>query len=80
MSNNDSFGAFSAGFLIGGLIGAAVALLIAPQPGEQTRAQLQERGIELQSKAQDTLVQARKKADEMIADAQEKSKVILDQG
>ena len=38
MSQQDSdFGAFLAGFFVGGLIGAAVALLIAPQSGEETR-------------------------------------------
>ena len=35
MSDNDSFGAFFAGFVIGGLVGAATALLMAPQSGER---------------------------------------------
>ena len=79
MSDSDNFGAFFAGFVIGGLVGAAAALLMAPQSGEETRAQIQERGIELQSKAQETMRDARLKADQMIADAQERSKVLYDE-
>lgn len=79
MSDSDTFGAFFAGFVVGGLAGAAAALLLAPQSGEETRAQLQERGIELQSKAQDTIEDARKRADAVIADAQERSRVILEE-
>ena len=35
-----------AGFIIGGLVGAAVALILAPQSGEDTRTQLAERSAE----------------------------------
>ena len=47
--NNDresGFGAFLAGFIIGGLVGAAVALVLAPQSGEETRNQLAEQSAE----------------------------------
>lgn len=48
MSDNGSdTGAFLAGFVIGGLVGAAAALIMAPQSGEQTRAQLAARGQSL---------------------------------
>lgn len=41
MSDNDSdFGSFLAGFVIGGLVGAAVSLVLAPQSGAETRSQL----------------------------------------
>lgn len=43
-------GEFLAGLIIGGLVGAAVALLFAPQPGEETRTRLREKGIELQER------------------------------
>ena len=79
MSDSDTFGAFFAGFVIGGLAGAAAALLLAPQSGEETRAQLQERGIELQTRAQDAIDEARKQADAVIADVQERSRVILEE-
>ncbi len=38
MSERDEFGAFLVGFVIGGLSGAIVSLLFAPQSGEETRA------------------------------------------
>lgn len=62
MSDNDEFGAFLIGFIIGGLTGAAVSLLMAPQSGEETREYLKERAIELRDKAQET---AQTTADQM---------------
>lgn len=38
--NNNELGAFLAGFVIGGLVGAATALILAPQSGEETRTQI----------------------------------------
>ncbi len=38
MNDRDEFGAFLVGFIVGGLSGAVVALLFAPQTGEETRA------------------------------------------
>ena len=54
MAERDEFGAFLIGFIIGGLTGAAVSLLMAPQTGEETREYLKERAIELRDKAADT--------------------------
>jgi gas vesicle protein len=51
MADSDEFGSFMAGLLVGGLVGAAVALLMAPQSGEETRQVIQERGIELKDRA-----------------------------
>ncbi len=64
MSDNDSeFGAFLAGFVIGGLVGAAVALLTAPQSGEETRTLIHDRSIELKDKAVEKAEAARIKAE-----------------
>ena len=54
MAERDEFGAFLIGFIIGGLTGAAVSLLMAPQTGEETREYLRERAIELRDRAQET--------------------------
>lgn len=54
MSDHDEFGAFLIGFIIGGLTGAAVSLIMAPQSGEETREFLKERAIELRDKASET--------------------------
>jgi len=85
--NGGDMGAFFAGFLVGGLVGAATALLLAPQSGEETREQIRQKGIELQSKGEDTLTEARAKAEAVAADIkrraeelQRQSKVILEEG
>ncbi len=44
---------FAAGLIIGALIGAGVALLIAPQSGEETRRFLRRRARRLAAGAQD---------------------------
>lgn len=45
---------FFTGFFVGALIGGATALLLAPQSGEETRAQIRDAGIELKEKAEAT--------------------------
>jgi gas vesicle protein len=64
MSGRDEFGAFLVGFLVGGLTGAIVALLFAPQSGEETRALIGERSIELRDRAVETGKQAATQARE----------------
>jgi gas vesicle protein len=59
MAERDEFGAFLIGFIIGGLTGAAISLLMAPQTGEETREILKDRAIELRDKAQETAQVAR---------------------
>ena len=39
-----------AGVLVGGLAGAITTLLVAPQPGEKTRAQIKQKSIELRDR------------------------------
>lgn len=40
MANNDDGGTFMAGFLLGGIIGTIVGILLAPKAGSETRAEL----------------------------------------
>lgn len=54
MAERDEFSAFLIGFIIGGLTGAAISLIMAPQSGEETRELLKDRAIELRDKAQET--------------------------
>ena len=58
---------FLAGVVLGSLVGAAVALLLAPQPGEETREQLRETSIELKDRMVELSEEARKKAAELQA-------------
>ena len=63
MSDRDEFGAFLVGFVVGGLTGAVVALLFAPQAGEETRALIKDKSIELRDKAQMTAEEAYARAE-----------------
>ena len=69
MSNRDEFGTFAIGMLVGGLTAAVVALLFAPQSGEETRALIKEKSIELRDQAQQTAEEAMARAEAIAADA-----------
>ena len=67
---NSDFGAFLAGFVIGGLVGAATALLLAPQSGEETRNVIRDKSIELKDKANVSTAEARARAETALKEAQ----------
>ncbi len=69
MSDRDEFGAFLVGFIVGGLSGAVVALLFAPQSGEETRALIKDKSIELRDKAQVTAEEALARAEQVASEA-----------
>lgn len=69
MSDNNDFGSFLAGFMIGGLVGAAVALLLAPQSGEETRQVIKDRGIVLRDRAVAYGQDARTRAEHALEEA-----------
>lgn len=75
--NGSDFGSFLSGFMLGGLIGAAVALVMAPQSGEETRRLIREKGIELRDQATENLEHAaaetRARADELTKMARERA-------
>jgi gas vesicle protein len=64
MSNESRGGEFLAGVILGALVGGAAALLLAPQSGEETQAQLREKGIELKERVSELSEEARKKAEQ----------------
>lgn len=89
MSDRDEFGAFLVGFIVGGLTGAVVALLFAPQSGEETRAMIKDKSIELRDKAQHTAeealaraeaaaAEARARADELAKQLRERGKEVIE--
>jgi gas vesicle protein len=69
MSDRDEFGAFLVGFVVGGLTGAVVALLFAPQSGEETRALIKEKSIELRDQVEVGAEEAFARAEQLAADA-----------
>jgi gas vesicle protein len=85
------FGAFLVGFVVGGMVGAVTALLLAPQTGEETRTLLHDRSIELKDKAVEkaetarikaeaAAAEARARADELAKLTQEKASVLKKKG
>jgi gas vesicle protein len=70
---------FFAGFLVGALVGAAAALLFAPQSGEETRTMIRDKGIELGERADALSVEARKRAEELQAQAKERAEALSTQ-
>ncbi|MCE9647863.1 MAG: YtxH domain-containing protein [Chloroflexi bacterium] len=73
MSDRDEFGAFLVGFVVGGLTGAVVALLFAPQTGEETRALIKDKSIELRDKAQMTAEEAYARAEQAAKEARHRA-------
>ncbi len=68
-SDRDEFGAFLVGFIVGGLTGAVVSLLFAPQSGEETRALIRDKSIELRDRATETAEEALARAEAAAAEA-----------
>jgi gas vesicle protein len=66
-----SFLAFLIGLILGGLIGAAVALLYAPQSGEETRAAIRDKSIELKEQAMEQATVLRDQAQQQITSLQQ---------
>src|SRR5512133_3523141 len=75
MKDSESGGGFVAGFMLGGIAGAALALLLAPRSGDDNRGALRERTIELRLKAEEAAAKARVEADELLA----RGKVMFDE-
>lgn len=77
-------GGFFAGLLVGSLAGAGAMLLLAPQSGKRTRAQIQRQSRELRDHAtdsiQDTMAQARVKAHQINADVRDQVGELQERG
>lgn len=76
MAEKACTGDFLAGLFVGALVGAAAALLLAPQSGEETRTLIYDKGIELGHKADELGEEARHRAEEF----QVKMKQAVDEG
>jgi len=77
-------GGFLAGLLIGGLVGAVAMLLLAPQSGKRTRAQIQLKSMELREQTteavEDAMAQARTKGRQIRAGVREKADELQQRG
>ena len=74
---NSDLGAFLAGFVIGGLVGAATALILAPQSGEETRNKIRETSGQLSQSSNEYLQNYSQKATEMAQPYRERANVAL---
>lgn len=72
------------GLLVGGVIGAATALLFAPRSGEETRASIRDKAIDLRDRTtesvKDTVSQAKSRAYELKDDVWEKAEELKERG
>jgi gas vesicle protein len=71
--NNNELGSFLAGFVIGGLVGAATALILAPQSGQDTRSQIAGKSQELREQSGERLQQYRDLADSRTQEYRERA-------
>ena len=77
-------GGFLAGMVIGGLAGAGTMLLLAPQSGRRTRAEIQQKGLELRDQTVENfgnrVADARVQARRMSAPARKQVKELQHRG
>ena len=66
MSERNDYGSFMGGLLMGGLIGALVALVLAPQSGEDTRKLLKDKAGELGKDISDETETIKEKGRELL--------------
>ncbi|GAB4268432.1 MAG: hypothetical protein Kow0080_11350 [Candidatus Promineifilaceae bacterium] len=76
--NNSDLGAFLAGFVIGGLIGAATAIILAPQSGEETRQRLASKSQELRSLSSERAAHLKDTAGSYTQDYRQRATSILE--
>ncbi len=74
---NSDLGAFLAGFVIGGLVGAATALILAPQSGEETRNKIRETSGQLSQSGNEYIQNYGQKANELAQPYRERANVAL---
>jgi gas vesicle protein len=66
------------GFIAGSIVGAAIALLYAPKPGQELRADIKEKAGDLIDDAQVFIDKARSNASDIINDGKRKAETLVD--
>jgi gas vesicle protein len=82
--NGHGIKGFLLGALLGGAIGAGTMLLLAPQSGQRTRAEIRRAGLELREQTvtgiEDAMTQTRATASKITADVKEKAAELQHRG
>jgi len=68
-----------AGLVVGGLVGAALMLIYAPQSGAKTRKLIRKRAMALRNQATETAEEARERAEEALDSALERARDATDE-
>jgi gas vesicle protein len=83
-SHNRNFPGVLLSFLIGGLAGGIAMLLMAPQSGNETRKQIEKKGLELRDRSTALMNEARDQLrigkDRIAVDGRQKAKELVQQG
>lgn len=84
VKTSSTAGSFIAGVFMGALVGAVTSLLFAPQPGERTRAELQQGVGQLRDRTtesvRETVTNVKSRAGQIKADVQIKAGELQEQG
>jgi gas vesicle protein len=78
MSSQNGGVLFFTGFVIGGLLGAGLALLLAPQSGEETRIRIKDKSFELKDGVVEGLAEAGQRAQAQADAWQEKGQEVTE--
>ena len=73
MTEHSDGRSFAIGLALGAVVGVAIALLYAPQTGQETRAMLREKAIQAKETAKEIIEEAEEKAKAIIAEARGKA-------
>ncbi|HMK55231.1 MAG TPA: YtxH domain-containing protein [Dissulfurispiraceae bacterium] len=77
---NDDFAKVGAAFLIGGAIGAAIALLYAPQAGRETRKDIRRTARKVKNEAVDLVEDTIDRVDDFVDETKERVTELIDRG
>lgn len=76
---NDKFGFFASGLLLGGVIGAVVGILYAPDSGKRTRKRIHRKSDELVDDVVKYAQQSRDKAELIVEDGKKRVDELLEE-
>ena len=72
-----SFGSWTVGLIVGSLVGGTIALLMAPQSGMQTRAQLSQTSGQVRDKAMGMMEDARNRVTDVAGQAKDRVSQVM---